>query len=180
MRFFAIAALLSVSVYALPQGDYSVVARSAEPEAIAEALAESAELYARAGKTLKVGAEPKKDLTCLRTANPGHPVRNEHKYTKNQLKSAFLTGAKLNAEGKQIGPNRYPHKFNSNQAFPNGCGTNTHEFPIRTDNKVYNGEVTNDIPDRVLYEVKESAKEVRVKFCAAIRHGVGNAFVNCA
>lgn len=102
MRFFAIAALLSVSVYALPQGaDGSVIARSAEPEAIAEALAEAAELYARADKTLKVGAKPDKALRCPQTPN-----YEAHTYTKGQLTAAFLAGAKLNAKGKQVGASK--------------------------------------------------------------------------
>lgn len=53
---------------------------------------------------LKVKEEPKKDAKCpdrIRVGNFGpYP---EHTYTKNQIKVAFLGGAKLAADGKQVG-----------------------------------------------------------------------------
>jgi hypothetical protein len=101
MRFFAMTALLGLSVSALPTVENSVVARSASPEAIAEAVAESARLYAR-GKDIKYASMPSSNAACPATARYG-----AHTYTDNQIKVAFLGGAGLTAEGKQLGTSMY-------------------------------------------------------------------------
>jgi hypothetical protein len=105
MRFLAAASfvtLLSTSVVALPQGN-SAVARSAKPEAIAEAIAEAADLVIRASKDIKYGAQPSKDLTCPAQNNGNFGNYPQHTYTTNQIKAAFIASAKLNAQGKQTG-----------------------------------------------------------------------------
>jgi hypothetical protein len=74
---------------------------------------------------------------------------------------------------------RYPHAYNSNQELPNGCGSKTQEFPIVTNNQPYVGDAVTNIPDRVLYEAKESGGDILIKYCGVIRHGNGNGFDNC-
>ncbi|KAG6009299.1 hypothetical protein E4U54_008579 [Claviceps lovelessii] len=63
----------------------------------------SAILDAR-GLNLKIATEPNKDATCPQRARAGNfgPYAL-HKYTKNQIKVAFVAGAKLAADGKQVG-----------------------------------------------------------------------------
>lgn len=79
MRFFAVTALLALTVAALPAGeaDNSVVTRDLD---------------------INWAAQPSGSAKCGATARYG-----EHTYTENQIKVAFLTGAKLNAAGTQIG-----------------------------------------------------------------------------
>ncbi|PVI01374.1 hypothetical protein DM02DRAFT_705245 [Periconia macrospinosa] len=167
MRFFSVvsvAACLASSVVALPTQDNAVVARSADPEAVAEALSQSAELSAR-GLTLVNGGNPSKAVNC-----PMTPAYAAQAYTAGQIKAAYLAGAQLNADGKQIGANNYPHPYRSNQQLPNGCGTSTQEFVIMRGNTIYDGGSVATEPDRVLYEVKADKKQVKVKYCAVIRH----------
>jgi hypothetical protein len=105
MRFLTIAsftALLSTSANALPRPDGSVVARSAEPEDIVAAIAESANLHAR-GLDLRIGANPSGDAHCPATDRYG-----AHTFTSNQIMVAFMAGAKLSAEGKQVGASVLP------------------------------------------------------------------------
>ncbi|QPH06546.1 hypothetical protein C2857_005086 [Epichloe festucae Fl1] len=132
------------------------------------------------GLNLKVKEEPKKDATCpyrQRVGNFGPYDR--HKYTKNQIKAAFLGGAKLAADGKQVGANRYPHDFNNGEKLPFKCGRNKMEFPISTDNKVYNGGPADNIPDRVVFEYQKKKKDFIVKYCGVMRHGPGRDFLKC-
>lgn len=67
-----------------------------------------------------------------------------------------------------------------NQALPNGCGSGTLEFPILTSNKLFTGDKVMQMPDRVLYEVKEKGKKIMVKYCGVIRHGENHDWLNCA
>lgn len=99
MHFIAVAALLALSASALParQIDNGVLARNPSPEAIAEALAQSAHLNAR-DKEINWGAQPSGSAKCPATAR-----YSEHTFTENQIKVAFLAGAKLNAADKQLG-----------------------------------------------------------------------------
>jgi hypothetical protein len=104
MRFITmvpLTALLSLIAHALPRPDGSVIARSARPEAIAEAIAESASLFAR-DLDLRIGAYPSGDAHCGATDRYG-----AHTYTSNQIMVAFMAGAKLSAEGKQVGASEY-------------------------------------------------------------------------
>jgi hypothetical protein len=189
MRFFAITALLTLGVSALPTVDNSVLARSASAEAIAEALIESARLSAR-GLKIFPNNFPSGSFNCPATAR-----YEAHTFTENQAKVAYLAGAGLNANGKQLGQSKcwlsshtvganpmsdaYPHKYNSNQELPNGCGTETQEFPILFSNQAYTGEDVQQVPDRVLYEASEKKGQLLIKFCGVIRHGDGRDFVNC-
>jgi hypothetical protein len=104
MRFFALApltTLFSLSAHALPTRDNSVIARSSSASAIAEALAQSATLYAR-DLDIKIGANPSGDAHCGATDRYG-----AHTYTSNQIMVAFMAGAKLSAGGKQVGASMF-------------------------------------------------------------------------
>lgn len=102
MRFFAITALLGLSVSALPTVDNSVVARSASPEAIAEAIAESSDGIAKRAQDIQYANVPSSKVTCPKTKHD-----SEHTYTANQIKVAYMGGASLSAQGRQIGLSVY-------------------------------------------------------------------------
>jgi hypothetical protein len=91
MRLSAIASLaglLSTSVYAAPHGNDTII----EPHV----------LDVLAGKNIKTTLDPQYDLKCPKTSN-----YEEHTYTRGQLKAAFLTASKLDANAKQIGDSTY-------------------------------------------------------------------------
>jgi hypothetical protein len=101
MRFFAITSILALSVSALPTADNSVIARDASPEAIADALVESAARLQARDKDIAYASMPTKSAACPATARYG-----AHTYTDNQIKVAFLGGCGLNAKGKQLGTSK--------------------------------------------------------------------------
>ncbi|KAF2123955.1 hypothetical protein P153DRAFT_327720, partial [Dothidotthia symphoricarpi CBS 119687] len=121
---------------------------------------------------LKVGKDPATPSTCPASNNGPPAARNyaEHTYTTNQLKKAFLEGAKLAAAGKTVGANNYPHNYGRNPPMPFDCGASQMEFPIQLDAQVYDGGDIGGVPDRVLFEYSEG-KEFLVKFCGVMRHG---------
>ncbi|KAL5115511.1 hypothetical protein ACEQ8H_006574 [Pleosporales sp. CAS-2024a] len=139
------------------------------------ALPATDQLSGRGNKDIVYASMPSKSATCPQTNR-----YEAHTFTDNQIKVAFLAGAGLNAAGKQLGANQYPHKYNSNQALPNDCGSETQEFPILFSNTAYVGEGVQEVPDRVLYEVKDKGNKLQIKYCGVIRHGNGNGFENCA
>jgi hypothetical protein len=101
------AALLATTAYALPHfQSNAVIARSADPEDIAEALAESAKLLARS-LDIDKGDKPKHKRVCEKTDNAAWGVYPEHEYSPNQMYAAFIAAAKLNADDKQIGASMY-------------------------------------------------------------------------
>lgn len=53
------------------------------------------------------------------------------------------------------------------------------EFPISTDNKVYDGGPSDNIPDRVVFEYQKKKKDFVVKYCGVMRHGTGRDFLKC-
>ena len=53
--------------------------------------------------TVAVGREPPKKETCPATNNGPNRDYGVHTYTENQLKAALATGARLQADNKQIG-----------------------------------------------------------------------------
>ncbi|KAF1950569.1 Ribonuclease/ribotoxin [Byssothecium circinans] len=139
-------------------------------------------LQARARLPLKVGHDPGKPSTCP-ASNNGPPAAwnyPEHTYTINQIKKAFLEGAKLAAAEKTVGNNNYPHDYGSNPPMPFDCGKSLMEFPIQLDGHAYDGGDIGGIPDRVLFEYSEG-KEFLVKYCGVMRHGPpgGPAFLPC-
>ena len=60
-----------------------------------------------ASKQLKVAKYPDSGGTCPATSNGPGQNYLAHTYTENQFKAAFLGGAKLGAQGKQIGERKY-------------------------------------------------------------------------
>ncbi|KAK2595216.1 hypothetical protein QQS21_007069 [Conoideocrella luteorostrata] len=129
---------------------------------------------------LKIAKEPTKDATCPHRAKSGSfGPYNEHKYTKGQIRAAFLGGAHLAADGKQVGARKYPHDFGNGEKLPFKCGKKKMEFPISTNNEVYNGGPSDDIPDRVVFEYQKKKKEFIVKYCGVMRHGTGRDFLKC-
>jgi hypothetical protein len=56
---------------------------------------------------LAVGTEPRGASKCPATNNGRNRNYGEHRYTENQLKAAFLAGARLAADEKQIGDREY-------------------------------------------------------------------------
>lgn len=81
--------------------------------ALAQPLDDTSDLEDRSfvldvrGLTLKVAKEPNKEATCPHRDRVGNfgPYA-VHKYTKGQIKAAFLKGAKLAADGKQVGDSK--------------------------------------------------------------------------
>ncbi|KAI1846245.1 hypothetical protein JX266_007770 [Neoarthrinium moseri] len=132
------------------------------------------------GLTLKIGKEPGGDAKCPKTTNPGFEPQPEHKYTMNQIKQAFLQAAKLAADSKQIGDNKYPHDFGNGEKLPFKCGKNQMEFIILPNGKVYDGSGnTRDMPDRVVFEYSKSKKEFKANYCGVMRHGPTRDFLHC-
>jgi hypothetical protein len=80
-----------------------------------------AALETRAGLKLKVGRDPTTGVTCPETNNANFPHQDEHAYTTNQIKQAFLEGAKLAAAGKSLGDSEFPflhtHSISSDLTF---------------------------------------------------------------
>ncbi|KAG6030585.1 hypothetical protein E4U19_000424 [Claviceps sp. Clav32 group G5] len=138
-------------------------------------------LDARALRLL-IAKEPDKDATCPYRARVGNfgPYA-QHKYTKNQIKVAFLAGAKYAADGKQVGARKYPHDFGNGEKLPFPCGKNKMEFPIDSNNNLnpYGGGPSDNIPDRVVFEYRKKKKEFVVYYCGVMRHGTGRDFVKC-
>ncbi|KAG5981691.1 hypothetical protein E4U55_002672 [Claviceps digitariae] len=132
------------------------------------------------GLNIKYGKEPTKDATCPDREKSGNfgPYA-KHTYTKGQIKAAFVAAAKLAADGKQVGDRKYPHEFGNAEKIPFPCGKNKMEFPITTDNKIYSGGSASDIPDRVVFESRKTKKEIVVKYCGVMRHGVKKEFLEC-
>ena len=56
---------------------------------------------------LKVAREPSRNGVCPATNNGPGRVYPQHTYTVNQIKAAFLGGAKLAAAGKQVGDREF-------------------------------------------------------------------------
>ncbi|GAB0138339.1 hypothetical protein EsDP_00006575 [Epichloe bromicola] len=138
------------------------------------------------GLDLKFKEEPKHDAKCPhrdRAGGFGH--YDEHTYTMNQIKAAFLGRAKLAADGKKVGAplicfiGQYPHDFNNDERLDFNCGRNKMEFPIATDNVVYQGDPSDNIPDRVVFEYRKTKTDFIVKYCGVMRHGVGRDFIKC-
>ncbi|KAG5951303.1 hypothetical protein E4U53_003399 [Claviceps sorghi] len=153
---------------------------------LAQPLDGSAELQDRSfvleerALTLKVVKRQIKDATCphrIRVGNFG--PYDQHKYTENQIKAAYLHGAQLAAAGKQVGDRKYPHEFRNAEGLPFDCGRNKMEFPITTNNKIYNGGPSDNIPDRVVFSYKKTKKEFQVTYCGVMRHGPGRDFLLC-
>lgn len=94
----SIIAYLANAVVAAPTQDNAVYIRSADPEAIAEALSESFELHSRA-LNIENGGNPDKDVLC-----PKAGTYSAQTYTKGQIKVAYLLGVDYDANKKQIGP----------------------------------------------------------------------------
>jgi hypothetical protein len=117
MHFFAIVVLSALSVSAFPRGntDNSVIARSASPEDIADAIAESAALLA--ADKISYDNNPGKTVQCPKTDR-----YDPHDFTANQIKVAYIGCAKLLAEHKQIGDSithlPYLTRVDSNRANP--------------------------------------------------------------
>ncbi|KAE8329727.1 Ribonuclease/ribotoxin [Aspergillus sergii] len=128
-------------------------------------------------KTLKIGAKPDKSHTCPKTDRYAKPVE----YSSGQLQKAFIQAAQYANDGKQIGARNYPHYFGNNEELPFHCGNNKMEFPLDKDSpgNVYGGQAVTDLPDRIVFEVKEKKKETLVKFCGVMRHGNDGDFLNC-
>jgi hypothetical protein len=145
MRFFAgatLTVLLSTAVYAHPHPqDNAVIARSAEPEAIAEALVESANLLARSLDIDHTGA-PKHKRVCPATNNAQWGNYPEHTYTPKQMKAAFLAGAGWDADSKQTGPGMYM-VINTN---PRPLTANIPQAITRTSSTVPNSSLTTAVP----------------------------------
>ncbi|KAE8372018.1 Ribonuclease/ribotoxin [Aspergillus bertholletiae] len=148
--------------------------RSAEPILFSEALDDD---IVKRSKTLKIGAKPEKSHTCPKTNRYPNPVE----YSSGQLQKAFIQAAEYANVGKQIGDRKYPHYFGNGEKLPFNCGKNKMEFPLNKDSPgtVYGGQSVADLPDRIVFEVKEQKKETLVKFCGVMRHGNGADFVNC-
>ncbi|KAH9883823.1 Ribonuclease/ribotoxin [Xylariomycetidae sp. FL2044] len=138
-----------------------------------------AALEARAGLKLKVAKDPTASVTCPETNNPQRKHQDPHVYTTNQVKQAYIEGAKLAAAGKALGDKKYPHIFNNNEELPFPCGRNKMEFVIMPDGHVYNGEEATQLPDRVIFEYKKSSSEMQVSYCGVMRHGPNNKFLLC-
>ncbi|KAI1747080.1 Ribonuclease/ribotoxin [Xylaria castorea] len=131
------------------------------------------------GLSLKVGSYPETPADCPETNNPGFQRKDAHTYTTNQIKAAYVTGARLAAEGKTLGANKYPHDFGNNELLPFPCGSNKMEFVIQDNGHIYNGENARELPDRVVFEYNESKTEFLVKFCGVMRHGPNQDFLDC-
>ncbi|KAE8363238.1 Ribonuclease/ribotoxin [Aspergillus caelatus] len=129
-------------------------------------------------KTLKIGAKPEKAHTCPKTNRYANPVE----YSSGQLQKAFIQAAQYANDGKQIGARKYPHYFGNNEKLPFDCGKKKMEFPLDKDSpgNVYGGQAVTDLPDRIVFEVKEEKKVTRVKFCGVMRHGNDGDFLNCS
>ncbi|KAF7540963.1 hypothetical protein G7054_g960 [Neopestalotiopsis clavispora] len=138
-----------------------------------------AALETRAGLKLKVGRDPTTGVTCPETNNANFPHQDEHAYTTNQIKQAFLEGAKLAAAGKSLGDNDYPHDFGNAEDLPFPCGKSQMEFIIMPDGHVYDGEDARQMPDRVVFEYKKTSTEMQVLYCGVMRHGPARPFLNC-
>ncbi|KAG6052947.1 hypothetical protein E4U17_005203 [Claviceps sp. LM77 group G4] len=129
---------------------------------------------------LKIGKQPTKPATCPQRAQAGaFGPYAQHTFTANQIQAAFLTGAKYAAAGKQVGDRKYPHDFGNGEKLPFPCGKNKMEFPINTNNQVYSGGSSGNIPDRVVFEYQKKKRDFVVKYCGVMRHGVGKDFLKC-
>ncbi|MBH1945589.1 hypothetical protein I5L01_15320 [Erythrobacter sp. YJ-T3-07] len=64
-------------------------------------------LEARGGLDLKIGQDVKSSVTCPETNNNNFPHQDQHVYTTNQIKQAFLKGAKLAAAGQSLGVSKF-------------------------------------------------------------------------
>ncbi|RAL16216.1 Ribonuclease/ribotoxin [Aspergillus homomorphus CBS 101889] len=143
---------------------------------------EMTNLFIRGGTsslTVRVGTQPTSGLTCPATNNGENRDYAEHAYTAGQIKAAMTEGATLAAKGKQLGKSLYPHNYKNRERLPFTCGKHKMEFPIQTDGKVYDGGLTDNIPDRVIYDYSKDSKDFKVTFCGVIRHGPTEKFLKC-
>ena len=109
--------LLLLSVLSANIANAYVVERAVEADIVPRTIniTEIGEIdfSALAGLPLAVGTEPKGAISCPATNNGPNRNYGEHKYTENQLKAAFLAGARLAAEDKEIGDRKSQIKLMS-------------------------------------------------------------------
>lgn len=80
---------------------------------------------------LVIAKEPGKDATCPYRPRAGNfGPYPQHKYTKNQIKVAFLAGAKYAADGKQVGARTWPSFFASFLVFFSSSSNDHFKFPL--------------------------------------------------
>ncbi|KAL7622383.1 hypothetical protein AAE478_007887 [Parahypoxylon ruwenzoriense] len=112
-------------------------------------------------------------------------------YSAGNVKDAGNQAGRLEARGKQLGKNKYPHVFNNRgreiKNFDAKCKGPLYEFPILQNKKVYLGTNPDDPgPDRVVVNVSAKDKKtgkVTVTFCGLMTHtGARNrsSFVQCS
>ena len=73
-------------------------------------------------------------------AIPGAGVRcKATPFNKQQIRKAVNKGVQLRNQGKQVGKNKYPHRFNNREGFEFPVEGPYQEFPILQDGEIYDG-----------------------------------------
>ena len=60
-------------------------------------------------------------------------------FSKQQIQKAVQKGAQLHKQGKQVGKNKYPHRFNNREGFDFDVEGPYLEFPILKSDEVFDG-----------------------------------------
>ncbi|KAG6127884.1 hypothetical protein E4U12_005581 [Claviceps purpurea] len=129
---------------------------------------------------LVIAKEPGEDATCPPRSRVGNfGPYYQHTFTKELINAAFTRAANYAAAGKQVGDFNYPHDLVNGRKLPFSCGKNKMEFPIKINNILYSGGSSGHIPDRVVFEYKKTRRDLVVKYCGVMRHGVRKDFLKC-
>ncbi|KAA8650250.1 hypothetical protein EYZ11_003847 [Aspergillus tanneri] len=93
-------------------------------------------------------------------------------YSSSAVSSAQDAGYKLYEDGKTVGSNNYPHKYNNYEGFDFPVSGTYQEWPILSSGDVYNGGSPG--ADRVVFNTKN-------ELAGLITHtgASGNNFVQC-
>ncbi|KAI0884658.1 Ribonuclease/ribotoxin [Annulohypoxylon maeteangense] len=111
------------------------------------------------------------------------------KYSSGNVKDAGDAGGRLEANGKALGRNKYPHQyFNRNNEiknFSSKCKAPFYEFPILQNHKTFTGNPDTPGADRVVINVSAKDKKtgyVTITFCGLMTHtgAQGGAFKECS
>ncbi|KAH7130043.1 hypothetical protein B0J11DRAFT_602249 [Dendryphion nanum] len=145
------------------------------------ALASPIEPINLSTRAAAVSGIPGKSIVC------GARLPREQTFTVTQIKTAAETAIDLLDANKQIGANKYPHRYglaDPEVKLAAACqkGDNLQEFPI-TRGKYTGGSVT-DIPDRIVLKYTGKGKAV---YCGLMTHegakpvaGVNAPFKSCS
>ncbi|KAK0716618.1 Ribonuclease/ribotoxin [Apiosordaria backusii] len=115
-------------------------------------------------------------VTAQGTAGISQVSCGNTNWSKAQLDEATAEGCRLFEEGRQLGNNKYPHRFNNREGLVFAASGPYQEFPI-VRNGAYSGGAPG--PDRIVFNPDLNGNCVYVGTMTHTGAG-GNAFIMCA